>query len=93
MELMVLIPKKVGIDNILKRDILDIRPRIEIFTIPACGMRGGMGLYLLNTQAGCNTRSILKCSIAGLNSAFLISKISCLTKAKETSLTYYLPIA
>ena len=43
--------------------------------------------------AECNTRSIFKWSTAGSNSVFSFSQISCLTKAKEPSLPYYLPIA
>ena len=35
----------------------------------------------------------LKRSLAGLNSEFSFSKTSCLTKAEEPSLPYYLPIA
>ena len=34
-----------------------------------------------------------KRSLAGLNSEFSFSKTSCLTKAEEPSLPYYLPIA
>ena len=39
------------------------------------------------------TRSIFKRSTAGLNSSFSFFYIGCLTKAKEPSLSYYLPIA
>ena len=42
-------------------------------------------------QAGFDTRSIFEQSTANLNSEFSI-QISCLTKAKELSLSYYLPI-
>ena len=38
-------------------------------------------------------RSILKRSLTGLNSEFSFSLTSCLTKAEEPSLPYYLPIA
>ena len=47
----------------------------------------------LSTQAGCYTRSILKWSLTGLNSEFSLSLTGCLTKGKEPSLLYYLPIA
>ena len=40
-----------------------------------------------------HTRSIFKWSLTGLNSEFSFSKTSSLTKAKEPSLPYYLPIA
>ena len=44
-------------------------------------------------RAGYDTRSIFKRSLTGLNSEFSISETSCLTKAEEPSLSYYLPIA
>ena len=44
-------------------------------------------------QVGYDTRSILKRSLTGLNSEFSFSETSCLTKAEEPSLPYYLPIA
>ena len=43
--------------------------------------------------AGCDTRTIFKWSTAGLNSEFSFSQTSYLTKPKEPSLSYYLPIA
>ena len=43
--------------------------------------------------AGYDTRSIFKRSLTGLNSEFSFSYTSCLTKAEEPSLPYYLPIA
>ena len=51
--------------------------------------------YLPNPSAreGYDTRSIFKRSLTGLNSEFFFSKTSCLTKAEEPSLSYYLPIA
>ena len=51
--------------------------------------------YLPNpsARAGCDTRSIFKRSLTGLNSEFSFSKTSCLAKAKELSLSYYFPIA
>ena len=51
--------------------------------------------YLPNpfARAGYDTRSILKRSLTGLNSEFSFSETSCLTKAEEISLPYYLPIA
>ena len=50
--------------------------------------------YLPNpsARAGYDTRSIFKRSLTGLNSEFSFS-YSCLTKAEEPSLPYYLPIA
>ena len=51
--------------------------------------------YLPNPSAreGYDTRSIFNRSLTGLNSEFSFSLTSCLTKAEETSLPYYLPIA
>ena len=51
--------------------------------------------YLPNpsARAGYDTRSIFKRSLTGLNSEFSFSQTSCLTKAEEPSLSYYLPIA
>ena len=51
--------------------------------------------YLPNpsARAGYETRSIFKQSLTGLNSEFSFSYTSCLTKAEELSLSYYLPIA
>ena len=46
-----------------------------------------------SARAGYNTRSIFKQSLTGLNSEFSFSWTSCLTKAEEFSLPYYLPIA
>ena len=46
-----------------------------------------------SARAGYDTRSIFKRSLTGLNSEFSFSKTSCLTKAEEPSLPYYLPIA
>ncbi len=46
-----------------------------------------------SAQAGYDTRLILKRSLTGLNSEFSFSQTSCLTKAEEPSLPYYLPIA
>ena len=47
----------------------------------------------LSAWAGYDTRSIFKRSLQGLNSEFSFSLTSCLTKAEEPSLSYYLPIA
>ena len=45
-----------------------------------------------STRAGYDTRSIFKRSLTGLNSEFSFYYTSCLTKAEEPSLSYYLPI-
>ena len=48
----------------------------------------------LPPRAGCDSRSIFKQSKDGLNSVFfLFSSIGCLTKTKEFTLLYYLPVA
>ena len=46
-----------------------------------------------SARAGYDTRSISKRSLTGLNSEFSFSSTSCLTKAEETNLPNYLPIA
>ena len=51
-------------------------------------------MYLPNpsAQAGCNTRSIFKWSLTGLNFEFSFSQTGYLTTVKEPSLPYYLLI-
>ena len=51
--------------------------------------------YLTNPsgRAGYDTRSIFKRSLIGMNSEFSFSQTSCLSKAEEPSLPYYLPLA
>ena len=46
-----------------------------------------------SARAGYDTRSSFKRSFTGLNSEFFFSSTSCLTKAEEPTLPYYLPIA
>ena len=46
-----------------------------------------------SARAGYDTRSIFKRSLTGFNSEFSFSETSCLTKAEEPNLPYYLPIA
>ena len=46
-----------------------------------------------SARAGYDTRSSFKRSLTGLNSEFSFSLTSCLSKAEELSLSYYLPIA
>ena len=43
-------------------------------------------------DAGCDTRSIFKYSNVGLNSGSSFTLTGCLTKGKEPSLSYYLPV-
>ena len=52
-------------------------------------------MYLPNpsTQTECDTKSIFKQSLTGLNSEFSFSYTSCHTKIKKHSVTYYLLIA
>ena len=59
------------------RNLPQVVSVISIFTNPS-------------TRAGYDTRSTFKRSLTGLNSEF---SSSCLTKAEEPSLSYYLPIA
>ena len=71
----------------------NIKPgyRIE-FNIEKCVM---LIIIFTNpsTRAGYDTRSIYKQRLTGFNSEFSFSWTSCLTKAEEPSLPYYLPIA
>ena len=46
-----------------------------------------------STRAGCDTKSVFKKSLTGLNSEFSFSLIGYQTKAKENSLSYYSPKA
>ena len=46
----------------------------------------------LSTLVGCDSRSIFKWSLTGLNFESFFSKTGCSTIAKEPSLTFYLPI-
>ena len=46
-----------------------------------------------SARTGYVTRSIFKRSLTGLNSEYSFSETSCLTKAEEPSLSYYVPIA
>ena len=46
-----------------------------------------------SARTGYDTMSIFKRSLTGLNSEFSFSETSCLTKAEEPSLPYYLHIA
>ena len=53
-------------------------------------------MYVLTNPskwAGCDTRSIFKEFLTGLNSEFSFSYTGCHTKVKELSLPYYLSIA
>ena len=60
---------------------IQLRSRVlSIFTNPSA-------------RTGYDTRSIFKWSLTSVNSEFSFSKTSCLTKAEEPSLPYYLPIA
>ena len=57
---------------------------------------GTYGMYVLTNisqRAGCNTRSVLKRTLTGLNLEFSFSKILCLMKSKEHVLPEYLPIS
>ena len=61
---------------------------------PITWMSKGRTILFTNpsARAGYDTRSIFKRSLTGLNSEFSFSLTSCLTKAEEPSLSYYLPI-
>ena len=56
-----------------------------------------MAWYIIFTnasaRAGYDTKSIFNWSLTGLSSEFSFSLTTCLTKAEEPSLRYYLPIA
>ena len=57
----------------------------------------GISIFTIFTnfsaRAGYDTKSVFKQSLTGLNSEFSFSYTSCLTKAEEFCLPYYLPIA
>ena len=59
--------------------------------------KGSAQVFIIFTnpsaRAGYDTRSVFKRSLTGLNSEFSFSQTSCLTKAEEPCLPYYLPIA
>ena len=63
--------------------------------IPCCLGTVNIIYIFTNPSAlvGYDARSFLKLSLTGLNSEFSFSQTSCLTKAEEPSLSYYLPIA
>ena len=66
-------------------------------TLFSRGARNALFSLVLFTNpsawAGYDTRSVFKRSLTGFNSEFSFSYTSCLTKAEEPSLSYYLPIA
>ena len=67
----------------------------RIFSISAWILLRTRTLFVFtnpSARAGYNTRSIFKQSLTGLNSEFSFSLSSCIIKAKEPSLPYYLPI-
>ena len=66
------------VDTFLKG--INLKLNVILFTNPS-------------TRAGYDTSSVFKWSLTGLNSEFSFSSTSCLTKAEEPSLSYYLPIA
>ena len=75
-----------------------LRLKIDLVSYPARAEglvnRASMVLFTNpSARAGYDTRSIFKRSLTGLNSEFSFSQTSCLTKAEENSLPYYLPIA
>ena len=63
------------------------------FMIPCCLTLNVIIFTNPSARAGYDTRSIFKWSLSGLNSEYSFSLTSCLTKAEELSLPYYLPIA
>ena len=66
--------------NMFLREKMFCQQQILTFTNPSA-------------RAGYDTRSIFKRSLTGLNSEFSFSSTSCLNRAEEPSLPYYLPIA
>ena len=66
--------------NEIANQLLTYKSYMYIFTNPSA-------------RAGYDTRSIFRRRLTGLNSEFSFSWTSCLTKAEEPSLSYYLPIA
>ena len=56
-------------------------------------INGVLWSYLPTPPLGLDMTQMFKRSLTGLNSEFSFSSTSCLTKAEEPSLSYYLPIA
>ena len=74
----------------------NVLPQGSQFSLRNIGSRSKqIYIYLPNPSARAvyDTRSIFKRSLTGLNSEFSFSYSSCLTKAEEPYLPYYLPIA
>ena len=86
-----------------KKDILTKvtkYPILEVVLLVLLLIHTGVTVLLLvilftnpSARAGYDTRSIFKRSLTSFNSEFSFSLNSCLTKAEEPSLSYYLPIA
>ena len=73
-------------DSINQQTMLSLEPNMMVPTI--------FFIYTNpSAQARYDTRSIFKRNLMGSNSKLSFSKTSCLTKAEEHSLPYYLPIA
>ena len=77
-------------DCISNRGLITLLSRVAWF----CLLFNGISIFTNpSAREGYDTRSIFKRSLTGLKSEFSFSKTSCLTKAEEPSLPYYLPIA
>ena len=82
------------LENEMHKILRDFEMQMDYLIILA--KRRDLGLILFtnpSARAGYDTRSIIKRSLTGFNSEFPFSSTSCLTKAEEPSLSYYLPIA
>ena len=83
----------VRLDSILMCQNLSNQELVKLLKWPTCNLwtiKCICPTFLPWT--GWDIRSIFKQSKAGLDLEFFFSKISCLTKAKESSLPYYLPM-
>ena len=99
---LILIEKFRRVYSAQDHEVKDFKPIERLITIKggktffSCSMDLNKSLILFtnpSARAGYDTRSIFEQSLTGLNSEFFFCLTSCLTKAEEPSLSYYLPIA
>ena len=85
----------VGVDRMLyleRKVNPDVTREVVQRVVRSCGRCQSL-FTNPSARTKCDTGSIFKQSLTGLNSEFSFSLIGCLTKAEEPSLPCYLPIA
>ena len=75
------------------KQILNIKWKYKLELIKSIKTRLSIHIYQPLRSGRIWHKVIFKRSLTGLNSEFSFSSTSCLTKAEEHSLSYYLPIA